>query len=260
MSQSRVVRQSSLRLRIETSSSGDSRVPRRHHKASCVPKPSSASRRPSMLLETVQPTDIDCSVWSAGAPACKPCRALVRRLHAVSEREHNQRMATLEKLRERTVQALGSHYAVEHLRAGTLEHRLEVALTAETVDDLEGVTWDLPAVGRPLGQRLRSLLRRGPKRLPTRIVFETQPQSTLRLARESCDTWLVGRSSLCDVVIDHRTVSRRHALLSCRGGQCSIQDLASTNGLELNGQRVDRALLSSGDVIVFGGFTTAVVQ
>ena len=47
-------------------------------------------------------------------------------------------------------------------------------------------------------------------------------------------------------------VSRRHAEIKLEGGGYWIVDLGSTNGVEVNGRRVDRAKLDEGDRIVLG--------
>jgi len=41
---------------------------------------------------------------------------------------------------------------------------------------------------------------------------------------------LVGRDPICDVVLDHPTVSGNHALLALKGNSVAITDLDSTNG------------------------------
>jgi pSer/pThr/pTyr-binding forkhead associated (FHA) protein len=57
----------------------------------------------------------------------------------------------------------------------------------------------------------------------------------------------MGRSRDNDVVVDSLLVSRRHAQIECSGGQCTVEDLGSANGLYVNGRRVPRAVLTAGD-------------
>src|SRR5919108_2737442 len=68
----------------------------------------------------------------------------------------------------------------------------------------------------------------------------------------SGDQLLIGRSRECEVVLADPNVSRRHAELRRDGGRWVIADLGSTNGVKVNGRRVDRAQLEPGDRITLG--------
>ena len=63
---------------------------------------------------------------------------------------------------------------------------------------------------------------------------------------------VIGRSKECDVQISDPNASRRHAELRRDGTAFWIVDLGSTNGLEVNGKRTQRAKLSGGDRITIG--------
>jgi hypothetical protein len=63
---------------------------------------------------------------------------------------------------------------------------------------------------------------------------------------------VLGRSSGCDIVVDDPNVSRRHAEVRRLGEGYSLVDLGSTNGTEVNGQRVGETSLMNGDVIGVG--------
>jgi len=63
---------------------------------------------------------------------------------------------------------------------------------------------------------------------------------------------VIGRSRDCDIQLADSNVSRRHAELRQEGTSYWIVDLGSTNGLEVNGKRVKRAKLRSGDTITLG--------
>jgi FhaA, N-terminal domain/FHA domain len=63
---------------------------------------------------------------------------------------------------------------------------------------------------------------------------------------------VIGRSSTCDIVVDDPNVSRRHAEIRRIGEGYSLVDLSSTNGTEVNGQRVGETSLMNGDVIGVG--------
>jgi Protein of unknown function (DUF3662)/FHA domain len=63
---------------------------------------------------------------------------------------------------------------------------------------------------------------------------------------------VIGRSRDCDIQLADANVSRRHAELRQEGAAYWIVDLGSTNGMEVNGKRVKRAKLRSGDTITLG--------
>jgi hypothetical protein len=63
---------------------------------------------------------------------------------------------------------------------------------------------------------------------------------------------VVGRESDLDLVLQEELVSRRHAKFTSRGGEVTVQDLGSTNGTFVNGQKVRRARLAPGDRILVG--------
>ena len=71
---------------------------------------------------------------------------------------------------------------------------------------------------------------------------------------------VLGRSRECDIQVEDANVSRRHAELRQEGATYWIVDLDSTNGIEVNGQRVTRAKLEPGDSFTVGAtemtFTT----
>ena len=63
---------------------------------------------------------------------------------------------------------------------------------------------------------------------------------------------VLGRSRECDVRVEDANVSRRHAEIRQENGAFWIVDLGSTNGIEVNGRRTDRAKLAGNDTIVLG--------
>ncbi len=62
----------------------------------------------------------------------------------------------------------------------------------------------------------------------------------------------IGRSEDNDVVIHHKKLSRRHARLFFEGGKWLIEDLRSTNGVWINGERIGVHTLCHGDEIRLG--------
>jgi len=70
----------------------------------------------------------------------------------------------------------------------------------------------------------------------------------LRMNREI----IIGRSSDLDMVLVEDMVSRRHAKITTTESEIYIQDLGSTNGTFVNGEKVTRSRLQEGDRILVG--------
>ncbi len=66
-------------------------------------------------------------------------------------------------------------------------------------------------------------------------------------------TFAVGRNASCQLSLDDPLVSRRHALFEVAGNQVTIEDLASRNGVIVNGHRIEgKVPLNVGDRILIG--------
>jgi hypothetical protein len=64
---------------------------------------------------------------------------------------------------------------------------------------------------------------------------------------------VLGRSRECDVVLSDENVSRRHAEVRPSGGSWIVKDLGSTNGVKVNGRRIQGPQsLKRGDTIELG--------
>lgn len=64
------------------------------------------------------------------------------------------------------------------------------------------------------------------------------------------DALVIGRSSVCDLALEDRFLSRRHARLFRSGDRFLVEDLGSRNGTLLNGRRIAQAtIVSPGDRI-----------
>jgi hypothetical protein len=70
----------------------------------------------------------------------------------------------------------------------------------------------------------------------------------LRMEREI----VIGRSSDLDMVLVEDMVSRKHAKIATAANQIVIQDLGSTNGTFVNGEKVKKVRLKEGDRILIG--------
>lgn len=63
---------------------------------------------------------------------------------------------------------------------------------------------------------------------------------------------IIGRSSELDIVLVEDMVSRKHAKITLAGGKITIEDLGSTNGTFVNGEKVKTSRLKEGDRILVG--------
>ena len=148
---------------------------------------------------------------------------------------------------ERTLNAA---YGDGLLSQQTLVQRLDVLFGSEMVDPA-GLVGDL-TLRRPRRARA-SLQERGLCWLGRLADRGNVPPPLLALDWTGArDELLVGRHLACDVVVDHSSVSRKHARLSFRDGHWVLRDLDSTNGTRVNGKRVVRCRLEPGDRLSLG--------
>jgi len=68
------------------------------------------------------------------------------------------------------------------------------------------------------------------------------------LGRKTC----VGRTPDNDLRIDAKFISRHHAVILVGPAHTLIEDLNSTNGVQVNGRRITRHSLKDGDTVLFG--------
>jgi pSer/pThr/pTyr-binding forkhead associated (FHA) protein len=73
---------------------------------------------------------------------------------------------------------------------------------------------------------------------------------TFRLSVGAIKT--IGRAARADFIVDRALVSRVHCRLTAGDDKLEVQDLASTNGTYVNGKRVARAHIASGDRLRIG--------
>ncbi len=67
------------------------------------------------------------------------------------------------------------------------------------------------------------------------------------------DQLVIGRDSSNGVAINDAEISRKHSRLSFQGGKYVLEDLGSTNGTFVNGQRLaGPVVLKAGDVVSLG--------
>ena len=64
---------------------------------------------------------------------------------------------------------------------------------------------------------------------------------------------LIGRDPECDIQIDSRKISRRHCCIAQVNDYLVVRDLGSTNGIRINGMRVQEGILKASDELTIGG-------
>ena len=122
---------------------------------------------------------------------------------------------------------------------------------------------DAPTVGRPLPRTNGRDRRRA-------AITTPRLASGRYLAIEDGDEVVVmeigdaplrlGRSAAADVMLEHLSVSRRHAVVARRGDDVVILDDRSLNGVVVNGERVPEAVLAHGDEIRLGDVAMRYLQ
>jgi len=90
-----------------------------------------------------------------------------------------------------------------------------------------------------------------PPMTPGAVFFLCCPRSGLHLpiARSGA---VLGRSAECDLVLDHPSVSRRHAALRPAEQGLEVEDLGSLNGTFAGDERLDRRTVFPGQPVRFG--------
>jgi len=84
------------------------------------------------------------------------------------------------------------------------------------------------------------------------LIMRTGPTPGATFTLEG-DQINIGRDSTNEVTINDSEVSRRHARLTFQGGKYVLEDLGSTNGTFVNGQRLaGPRVLKAGEVVSLG--------
>jgi len=79
--------------------------------------------------------------------------------------------------------------------------------------------------------------------MPARLVaIDEGPDITLDRAMV-----VVGRHPACDTRLDSLRVSRHHCCMTHENGEVVVRDLGSTNGIRINGQRIEIGRMRPGD-------------
>ena len=85
------------------------------------------------------------------------------------------------------------------------------------------------------------------------LIVRRGPNQGARFLLDS-DVTTVGRHPNADIFLDDVTVSRRHAEFKRTGKSFSVSDLASLNGTQYEGERVESAELVNGSEVQIGKY------
>jgi hypothetical protein len=85
------------------------------------------------------------------------------------------------------------------------------------------------------------------------LIVRSGPTAGARYLLDT-DVTTVGRHPEADIFFDDVTVSRRHAEITRSGVTFELVDQRSLNGTYVNGERVDRAVITNGSEVRIGKF------
>lgn len=101
---------------------------------------------------------------------------------------------------------------------------------------------------RDLAPRLAQRRRRN---TAAELTFRRQ-RADARVPLDRSET-IIGRDAGCDIVLTEKSASLRHArIVRTAGGYFELQDLDSTNGVIMDGERIERLTLQDGDTFIIG--------
>lgn len=121
-------------------------------------------------------------------------------------------------------------------------------MSAEAIASL-AAQFDLPDTGGS-----KTVVARIEKPVPGKLKDHSAPQLMTTAAFGDKKELLIGRGENNDIRLDGLQISTDHARLLRQGGEIVIDDLNSTNGVFLNGERVSRSPVTVSDRIQIGAF------
>ena len=128
-----------------------------------------------------------------------------------------------------------------------------LALSDALDQEAERIEREIPPGGRgglPLDETVGDT--RAPHRVGGCVLTATAGPREGRSFVVTQKSLVVGRGKECDIRLDDKRVSRRHASIERMAGDVVIEDLGSTIGVYLNGKRIRRGLLRPGDRVQIG--------
>lgn len=130
----------------------------------------------------------------------------------------------------------------------TLKRKLDVAENEKRKQQEQERTMEKAAQRQEQLDAMNALMRS--KNIKARLLVSTMT-GAFEYMVDTAET-TIGSADDNDVVINDRTVSRHHAILYFDGQTFGIRDLKSTNGIVMNGFKVDDLKLRNGDSVSLG--------
>jgi DNA-binding NtrC family response regulator len=96
----------------------------------------------------------------------------------------------------------------------------------------------------------------GTSRRVSLLVYSRDGVEVIQLAEGQ--SLVIGRSPPADVTIRDSSLSRQHASVGLKDGEVWVEDLQSTNGTTINGEKIERGKAEAGSEIGFGAVTASV--
>jgi pSer/pThr/pTyr-binding forkhead associated (FHA) protein len=127
----------------------------------------------------------------------------------------------------------------------TLAYVTARAISKSSVNNMSAVS-----VGQEMTQAVGKKEFTGVQDAPApKLNFHLDNDKTVAV---SADSVTIGRDKTNDIVLDHPSVSRKHARLNRRDNRYYIEDLGSINGVKVNGVAADGSEVKQGAVMKFG--------
>ena len=71
------------------------------------------------------------------------------------------------------------------------------------------------------------------------VVNDDDEGARLDLAEDDTE-YRIGREKVCDLILSHWSISRKHAMVRRKGSDVTLMDLGSKNGVLLNDDRLEK--------------------
>lgn len=210
-----------------------------------------AQRQSQMLLE------LRTSATHAGErDAIELRRRCERQMEALSSWEGFRAVADslLAEAESRSAMLQSRLEQVDVLNAEVIALRAQLAAMGDRQQQADLKAVEQAARARELESEIRATVvmmgEDRPRDRPSRVLVRQQDGKEVIhvLGRRTT----IGRTADNDIPIDAHNVSRHHAVVLETAGHFVVEDLNSTNGLQVNGRRVVRQALADGDRLTIG--------